>query len=157
MRKSLDLSKITVLCDTREQNPFPLSNFKTQSATLTTGDYSILGLENEVAIERKSLQDLIGCVGKDRARFDREVQRLLAYKTRAVIVEGGWGEIELSSYRGKVHPNSVIGSICGWNARGLPVILAGNRERANRLCENILAVAAKRRYAELVKFLGEVA
>jgi hypothetical protein len=37
----------------------------------------------------------------------------------------------------------------------LPIIMAGNRERAQRLAQNILVIAAKRRYAELVKF-GEV-
>jgi hypothetical protein len=35
-------------------------------------------LEHVVAIERKSLGDLIGCIGVERERFDRVVQRLLA-------------------------------------------------------------------------------
>ena len=155
MRKTLDLSQITVLIDTREKLPFDLTPLKTQKATLSTGDYSILGLEKHVAIERKGLQDLVGCVGGERERFEREIQRLKSYPVRAIICEGSYGQIEAKAYRGRVHPNSILGSICGWAAGGLPIIMAGNRERAQRLAQNILVIAAKRRYAELVKF-GEV-
>jgi len=157
LRKTLDTSQITVLVDTREQKPFDLSPLKTRKATLATGDYSILGLENEVAIERKSLQDLIGCVGAGRDRFDREVQRLKAYPVRAIICEGGYGEIETQSYRGKCHPNSILGSIAGWIAGGLPVVMAGRRSRAEQIAQRMLVIAAKRRYAELMKFGEAVA
>jgi ERCC4-type nuclease len=157
MRKSLELSRITVIADSREQNPFDLSPLKTVQGSLTTGDYSILGLEHEVAIERKSLQDLIGCVGRERERFDREVKRLLGYPVRAVICEGSYGQIEAKAYRGSVHPNAVAGSIIGWCASGVPVIMAGTRARAQEIAVRMLVIAAKRRYAELVKFEEAVA
>src|SRR3990167_7980076 len=117
---------ITALIDTREQTPLDLSPLKTERATLTTGDYSVRGLEQEIAIERKSMPDLLGVVGRDRARFDREVKRLLAYPTRALVIEGSWREIESGNWRSSIPPQTVLGSILGWIAYGLPVIMAGN-------------------------------
>ncbi len=76
---TLKPENVTALIDTREQQLLDLSPLRTEQATLPTGDYSLKGLEHVVAIERKSLDDLLGVVGRDRPRFDREVQRLLAY------------------------------------------------------------------------------
>jgi len=59
----LKLENITAICDTREQRPLNLAPLQVVTGTLATGDYSVQGLENIVAIERKSLSDLLGCVG----------------------------------------------------------------------------------------------
>ena len=76
---TLKPNSITILVDTREQRPWQFPHcFMTESATLATGDYSVKGLTDEVAIERKSLADLLACVGRERDRFEREVHRLLA-------------------------------------------------------------------------------
>ena len=123
MKATIDPSDVTAIIDTREQNPLVLSPLQTTSGTLATGNYSIVGLENIVAIERKSLPDLIACVGRERSRFDREVQRLLAYPVRALIVEACWGEIEMGQWQGKVSPNAVLVSLMGWIAAGLPIVL----------------------------------
>ena len=82
--------QVCAIVDSREQHPLDLRPLRTVQGTLPTGDYSLKGLENIVAIERKSLGDLLCCVGSDRSRFDREIQRLLGYPTRAVVVEGFW-------------------------------------------------------------------
>jgi ERCC4-type nuclease len=146
-----------VLVDTREQKPFDLNPLKSQTSTLQTGDYSILGLESEIAIERKSLQDLIGCVGQERERFEKEIQRLKAYPVRAIICEGSYGQIEAKAYRGRIHPNAAVGSILGWIASGIPVVMAGTRERAQGVAQRMLVIAAKRRYADCVRFGEAVA
>ena len=70
--------QVVAIIDTREQAPLDLSPLRSEAGTLATGDYSVKGLVNVVAIERKSLTDLLGCIGQDRERFDREVIRLLA-------------------------------------------------------------------------------
>lgn len=148
MKAALPAEQVTAIIDTREQRPFDLLPLKTITGTLTTGDYSVVGLESVVAIERKSLTDLIGCVGRDRERFDREVQRLLAYPCRALIVESSWGEIEMGQWRGKVPPKAVIGSLLGWIAMGLPVLMADNHERAGQYASRLLYTAARRRWRE---------
>jgi len=58
--------------DSREQLPY---EFKSPSevGTVLVGDYSISGLEDHISIERKSIDDLIGCLTTGRERFKREL------------------------------------------------------------------------------------
>ena len=118
------------------------------AGTLATGDYSVLGLENIVAVERKSLADLLGCIGQHRERFDREVQRLLAYPTRAIVVEATWPDLEQGEWRSQITASAAIGSVLGWIAAAVPIILAGDYERAGRYVSRLLFTAARRRWRE---------
>ena len=150
----LDPSKVECIIDSREQTPLDLSPLQTTTGTLATGDYTIRGLEHVVAVERKSLSDLVGCVGSDRERFEREVQRLLAYPVRVLVVESTWDAIEshepaLPQWRGKVSRESVIGSLLGWQAAGLSIHMAGDHERAGKHVARMLFTVARRRYEEL--------
>lgn len=139
---------VCALIDTREQLPLDLEPLQTVAAALPTGDYSVRGLEHVVAIERKSLSDLLCCVGRERERFDREVQRLLAYPTRALLVESTWPDIERGEWRSQLQPSHVLGSLLGWIAAGLPVIMAGDHARAGRYAARVLYTAARRRWRE---------
>jgi DNA excision repair protein ERCC-4 len=112
--------QVTAIVDTREQLFLNLTPLHVEVATLATGDYSVKGLVDVVAIERKSLSNLLGCIGGERERFDREVQRLLAYPVRALVVEATWGEIEAGGRRSQVTPAAAVGSLLGWIAAGLP-------------------------------------
>ena len=141
--------EITVLVDTREQSPWDLSPMRTVRETLITGDYTIRGLEHVVCLERKSLPDLLQCAGKHRDRFERVVNRMLAYPARALIVESSWRQIESGDYDSKIHPNAVIGSLLGWTSLGLPVVMAGNRQRAAQYGSRLLLMVARRRWKEL--------
>ena len=150
--KELKPENITVIRDNREQLPFDLSPMRVIDGTLATGDYSVLGLSHCIAIERKSLPDLIMCVGQERERFEKEIQRLLSYETRAIIVEGSWLEIETGHWRGKVSSKAAMGSVLSWIARGIPILMAGNRDRAARMCGHLLFLAARKRWRELQSF-----
>ena len=110
---------VVAICDSREKCPLDLSPLQSEVGTLATGDYSVKSLQNVVAIERKSLPDLLACVGVERERFDREVQRLLAFPTRCLLVESTWGDIERGDWRSRVAATSVLGSLLGWVAAGL--------------------------------------
>lgn len=154
---TLKPEQVTAIVDSREQMPLDLSPLATTSGSLPTGDYSVRGLENHVAIERKSLPDLLGCVGRDRDRFDREVQRLLAYPTRALVVEATWSDIEAGDWRSQLTPNHVIGSLVGWMCSGLPVVMAGDHERAGRIVAKLLYTAARRRLRECESLLKGLA
>lgn len=142
---------IVALIDSREQMPLELG-MTCERATLATGDYSVRGLQRFVAIERKSLGDLLACCGRERERFDREVQRLLAYPTRALVVEASWGEIELGQWRSQLTSKQVGASLVSWIAQGLPVVMAGSRDRAAGITASILRRAAIHRYRELREF-----
>jgi ERCC4-type nuclease len=156
----LDPKNVIAIVDSREQNALNLEPLTTITSTLPTGDYSVRGLEHVIAIERKSLDDLVGCVGRDRERFDREVQRLLAFPVRILVIESSWEAIEshepaFPQWRGKVTREAVLGSLMGWQAAGLSVHMAGDHERAGKHVARMLYTVARRRYAELRALSGE--
>ncbi len=62
LQAELKRETITAIVDTREQCSLDLTPLQTIRGSLTTGDYSVAGLEHVVAVERKSLRDLIECV-----------------------------------------------------------------------------------------------
>jgi DNA excision repair protein ERCC-4 len=140
--------QVTAVIDTREQYPLDLSPLKMATGTLTTGDYSVVGLENIIAIERKSLDDLLCCVGRERERFDREVQRLLAYPVRALVIESGWQALERGEWRSEVSPGQAIGSVLSWIGQGLPVIMCYTHERAGTYVGRLCYLAARKRWRE---------
>lgn len=156
LKRTIAPEDVTAIIDTREQTPLVLSPLKSQSGTLVTGDYSVLGLEHEIAIERKSLPDLLGCVGRDRERFDKEVKRLLAYPVRALVVEASWYEIEQGGWRSHVTPQTVLGSLLGWIAYGVPVIMAQSPKVASTYVSRLLFIAARRRWNELAALANSI-
>jgi ERCC4-type nuclease len=100
-----------ILVDTREQTPLVFSAaVSTQRVTLATGDYTIAGASNVVAIERKSLPDLVMCVGVERERFIDCCRRLRDYPVRVLVVEAELGAVLLHRYRSETTPQSVIGT-----------------------------------------------
>lgn len=143
---------VVALIDTREQLPLRDLDLRTETATLVTGDYSVRGLEHLVCVERKSLEDLAACVGKQRDRFERCIQRMRGYEVRVIVVEASMAAIELKQYRSQVDPMSVIGSIYGWIAKGITVELAGDRSRAAKAVSRILFAAARERWRQLQGF-----
>ena len=152
---TLSPESVTAIIDTREQCPLNLAPLQTEVGTLCTGDYSIKGLEHVVRIERKG-SDLIAAVGSERERFDREVQRLLSFPVRVLVIESTWQQIEAGGWRGKITSEQAIGSLLGWQAAGLSIHMAGDHERAGRHVARLLYTIAKRRYRELRALVGQV-
>jgi DNA excision repair protein ERCC-4 len=142
-------TQVVGLVDTRAQRPLTLEPLRVERASLPTGSYTVKGLEHVIAIECKSLFDLLACVGKQRERFEQSVQRMLAYPVRVLIIESTWDEIEAGRYNSKVKAEAVIGSLLGWIAAGLQVDLVGSHARASKHVARLLYTVAKRRYREL--------
>jgi len=136
---------LVILIDTREKLPFKFGDAVAfRRAGLQTGDYSILGLENEVAVERKSLDDLISSLSTGRERFQREIDRLVNFPTKAIVVEGSWDDIHAGNYRSKMSPLAAYGSIIGIIADGLPVLMCGKRKKAEVACYALLRIVYNR-------------
>jgi len=130
-------AELPILIDTREQLPYSYPGAK--RATLATGDYTVEGYESRIAVERKSLQDYLGCVGRGRDRFERELERLTAFDYPAIVIEASLedflGPYEIS----KVHPAAAINSMIAWSIRyGVHVWLAGSRDLAETLTYRLL-------------------
>jgi ERCC4-type nuclease len=142
-------SWVTAIVDTREQHPLDLNPINVELGTLATGDYAIKGLEHVARIERKSLPDLLQCCGHERERFEREIERLLAFSVRVLLVEATWADIELGQWRSKLTPKQVEGSLLGWMAKGIQVELVGDHERAGRFAAKLLYTIARRHWESL--------
>ena len=97
------IPKPVVLVDTREKDPFALCQnhpnwIKAERrATLKTGDYSIEGMEGLLALERKSLADLVACTVSYRQRFLASCARLAQFTWKAILVEATLEDIRVAS------------------------------------------------------------
>ncbi len=83
---------VTVIIDTREQEPYGFDPdlVRPVRRALPAGDYSIDGLEETIAVERKTLDDFVGTVMRARGRFYRELRRLQKCARACVVVEAIW-------------------------------------------------------------------
>lgn len=124
-------SPYVVVIDTREKTPFSFGGLRTDAKDgkrplavrtvvrgLPTGDYSVEGLESQVAVERKSLADLYSTLSQGRERFERELERLDAMEYAAVVIESNWQTIltQPPSYS-KLPPKNVFRSIIAFQQR----------------------------------------
>jgi ERCC4-type nuclease len=116
----------TAVIDTREQAPLAFTRLPFQRGTLQSGDYSFLGGEEQFAVERKSVADLVGCcAGDNRQRFFRELHRMRGFRFKRLLVVGSRSEIETGQYRSAIPPKSVLGTLAAIEARyDVPVVFA---------------------------------
>jgi DNA invertase Pin-like site-specific DNA recombinase len=56
-------------------------------SSLETGDVALAGLEEFGAVERKTIPDMLNCLGRDRIRFIKELQRARYCGAFMVIIE----------------------------------------------------------------------
>jgi ERCC4-type nuclease len=141
---------VTIVIDTREQEGY---SFDPRLATtvrraLPAGDYSVTGLENIVAVERKSLDDFVSTLIHSRARFRKELRKLAEYRAACVVVEAGLLEVLLHRYRGDAHPNAVVGSALSiiLDFR-VPVFFCSSRQAACHFVQAYLLAAHTRWHA----------
>lgn len=135
-----------IIQDTREQAPlFPRPLPWVKTSTLHTGDYSLEGFEDRIAVERKSLADAYGTIGRGRDRFTRELERLAALERRAILIESTYADLLHPervdpAWRAQVRPAAVEGSLLAWSHRyGVEILFAG-RALAPRLVFRWLAL-----------------
>ena len=96
---------------------------------LLVGDYSVSPYENEFAIERKVLSDLIGSfstakkerqemgIPDHRQNFKEMWERSEGYLQKFLMIEGSFADILLDNYRSKFNQNSLIASLMSWSIR----------------------------------------
>lgn len=141
--RAWQIPKPIVLVDTREQMPLPLFESHpnwfggNQVVTLKTGDYSVNGMETILALERKSLADVIGSTIAGRERFIRSCARLAKYRWKAILVEASYEDMKTPYYKfddlqTDAHPNAVCGTLDAIEAKfGIPVLYSSrNRDLA---------------------------
>lgn len=117
----MNIGNLTLLCDSREPWPehpwikhFP-EHIQLERGTLTTGDFCLKGLEDFAVIERKTPSDLIGCMTRNRTRFERELARSRHLRAFAVVVDASLLEC-IAQCRG-LRETAFMGSVAAWSRR----------------------------------------
>lgn len=111
---------------------------------LDEGDYSV-ELDAQllaIRIERKAIGDLFACVGRERDRFEAELERLRPYRSY-LIIEGTAAEVSAGIERSQVSGKAAMTSVLCWSIRfGISPIFAGNWRIGNAICQRLLEEAA---------------
>lgn len=122
---------MTIVVDSREQRPYLFDGLCPYVVLgLPSGDYSVRGYEHVFAIERKSLSDAYHTCSRERARFERELERLASYDEAHVVLEFTM-EDALTPPPGvrRVQPGTVLNSFFSWARRyGIHVWYVGSRD-----------------------------
>lgn len=147
-----------VLVDTREQRPLrfvPELGVDCGTATLAAGDYTVRQFSHLIALERKSIPDLVSTLSHGRERFENELDLLAQYRWKAIIIEGDHTDIDGHAYRSNMLPKSVLGSLRAFYMRwGVPHFWCSDARGAAEL----VAWFARRlhdKHADLAEPMGE--
>jgi len=133
--------KPVILCDSREQQGFTFDPavVRVERCALPAGDYSLAGLADRVAVERKSLNDFVATVIRGRARFGIELKKLKSLEAACVVVEGDLSDVLAGRYKGGAHPHSVFGAVMSIIVDcGVPVYFCSDRQIACRFTQEYL-------------------
>lgn len=147
-----------ILIDSREQRPFNFSRYdiETEVRTLSIGDYSLPGFEDKISIERKTINDLIGCLkGKGRNRFERKLAKARHYELFTVLCEFNLSDLTNGNYKSQMKPHSTLQSVLAFQVRyGVPFTFCGSRSAAEYTCYWLLQKYLREigeRYKQVVK------
>lgn len=138
---------VTILQDSREQNPLRITKFPVRVEALTLCrvpplwfDYGIEHFSSPsvrgFAVERKSVQDLAGSLTNGRDNFILHIECMQFYQFAALLIEGRPEQIEMKEYVGDGHPNSIFATLDAIQVRaGIHVCWAGDPWSAARQLE----------------------
>ena len=133
-----------ILIDTREQLPYSFRSYESRIATLKTGDYSLAGYEQRVAVERKSKEDAYGCVGANRKRFIECLERLAEIEHPAIVIESNLVDFSIPPSRTRIDQRMAVGSYISWSCKyRIPVFWCDNRAYAEQVVVRYLASFVK--------------
>jgi ERCC4-type nuclease len=121
-----------IAVDTREQAPLKFTRLEAVERALFTGDYSVLNLEEEFAVERKSLDDLANCcLSSNRDRFEHELHRLRGYRFKRLLIIGTREDIAAGLYHSRILPQAVLATLSAFEVRyDLPIVFIETPEAA---------------------------
>jgi ERCC4-type nuclease len=142
-----DRARATIVIDTREGEPYSFDPRLAGAVrrALAAGDYSLAGLEDQVAVERKTLDDFVSTVIHRRRRFRQELRKLSRYRAACVVVEADLLDVLGKRYRSEARPEAVVGATLSILLDyGVPVAFCGNRQAACHFTQAFLLAAHKR-------------
>jgi ERCC4-type nuclease len=142
--------QIVVLYDHREEpTQLDVAPMPMERTALPVGDYVLKALPNYACIERKTASDFLDCVGRERKRLDSQLERLMQFPARLLLIELSWQQIEAGEWRQDVSPSAARGTLLGAMEMGVPVLLIPDRQQASLYAARWLFISARRRWREL--------
>jgi hypothetical protein len=164
-RPKITVPAVEVLVDTNEQHPYDFRGLVriagTSRHTLPAGDYAIAEAPGLWCVERKRVEELYTTVSNpsDRLRFLRELEGLLAFPHRCLVVEGTIQQSIAGGRLGQYHKNGLIDFLDAMKVRyGMQIIQADTREEAEERVANLAALHYAYFFAEqqgLGRYLNE--
>jgi ERCC4-type nuclease len=121
-----------IVIDNREQEPLTFTHLESVRGTLYSGDYSVRGMEDNFAVERKNLDDIANCcLSGNRDRFEHELHRLRSYRFKRLLIVGTGEDIAAGRYHSRIAPKSVLATLGAFEVRyDLPVVFSETPEAA---------------------------
>lgn len=106
----------TAIVDTREQNPLSLERFpgwfeKVEHRALPLGDYSVAGMEEVCAVERKDLTDLVQSFTINRSVFIDRLRRMSQLPHSLLVITASLREIKSEYPYSPASPNRIMQSL----------------------------------------------
>lgn len=143
-----DHDNFTIIVDTREQQPWTFDNYVVANKKLDTGDYSIEGLQDIFAIERKkSINEIANNIIEPR--FKDVIARMSQLKYSFFLLE--FGITDVLNYpigsnlpkklwdKIKITPPFIMKHILDWQLKyNIKVLFCNNASNAEQVAEYIL-------------------
>ena len=132
-----------IIVDTREKLKLWTDNIILKK--IDAGDYSFSFKEkdysNIIAIERKTMADIVSTISSGHARFKRELERSRELDYFAIIIEGSHQQIQNKRYKGSKFSlmkgetiNKILTTL--QVKYGINILFAGNKENAKIMIKN---------------------
>tara|TARA_B100000315_G_C14419373_1_gene514813 strand:- start:48 stop:515 length:468 start_codon:yes stop_codon:yes gene_type:complete len=146
MNEKKFLSDLTIVIDSREQRPYSFPGCKTTVQGLPIGDYGLLNCP-DVAIERKSIDDLIVSLTKGRDRFKKELQKGSQLPYFGLVIESSLSDLDNGRYGSAMLPKSAVQTLLSWSVKyGTHVFFCETREYAEKVTLSLLLKYARQFY-----------
>jgi ERCC4-type nuclease len=140
--------KFTIIRDSREQKGTGWSFRASANCNgmivqkLDVGDYSIEGYQHLIMIERKTVGDLWGTLGRhdNYKRFLREIERASAHRAKYLVIEGTLADINKGYFYSKVSAENIHAKLISLQVKhGVHVVFAGRQDHARQYVRRLMS------------------
>jgi hypothetical protein len=147
-RPKIMVAAIQLLVDSNEQHPYDFRGLVRIAGTirqaLPAGDYAIAEAPELFCVERLRVEDLYTIVSNSsngRPRFLEELERLVTFPHRFLVIEGTIQQSIAGGRLGQYHKNGLLDFLAAITARyGIQIIHADTREEAEERVANLAAL-----------------
>jgi len=121
-----------LVIDTREQQPLfkrPPKGLVIVRDKLDIGDYSIRGFEQQIAVERKRIEELYRCATVEREDFKDKLEVMSSLERKWLFIEGTVDDLFSWQIHTDVHPNIIRGFLASVQIKlNIPVVVGSRTD-----------------------------